>query len=102
MNAALLFEQMLNGLQLGVQLFLMSAGLTLVFGIMNLINLAHGSLYMMGAFLAATLLTLTGSFALALRSRSRPPQSWAACWRSRSSGASMAAAISTKCSSPSG
>jgi branched-chain amino acid transport system permease protein len=66
MSAALLFEQMLNGLQLGVQLFLMSAGLTLVFGIMNLINLAHGSLYMMGAFLAATLLTLTGSFALAL------------------------------------
>ena len=52
MNAILIFEQMLNGLQLGVMLFLMAAGLTLVFGIMNLVNLAHGSLYMVGAYLA--------------------------------------------------
>jgi branched-chain amino acid transport system permease protein len=63
---ALVVEQLLNGIQLGVMLFLMSAGLTLVFGIMNLINLAHGSLYMAGAFLAATFLNLTGSFLLAL------------------------------------
>jgi branched-chain amino acid transport system permease protein len=59
-------EQALNGLQLGVMLFLMSAGLTLVFGIMNFINLAHGSLYMLGAFAAATALRLTGSFAAAV------------------------------------
>jgi branched-chain amino acid transport system permease protein len=58
----LLIEQLLNGLQLGVMLFLMAAGLTLVFGIMNLINLAHGSLYMVGAYLAATMTRLTGSF----------------------------------------
>ena len=57
---------MLNGLQLGVMLFLMSAGLTLVFGIMNLINLAHGSLYMVGAYACALLLRLTGSFVAAL------------------------------------
>jgi len=59
-------EQALNGLQLGVMLFLMAAGLTLVFGIMNLINLAHGSLYMLGAYFAATMLTQTGSLLLAL------------------------------------
>jgi branched-chain amino acid transport system permease protein len=65
-SPALLTEQLLNGVQLGVQLFLMSAGLTLVFGIMNLINLAHGSLYMAGAFFAAAFLKLTGSFVLAV------------------------------------
>ncbi len=65
MSVALLIEQSLNGLQLGVQLFLMAAGLTLVFGIMNLINLAHGSLYMVGAYLAAALQGWTGSFLLA-------------------------------------
>jgi branched-chain amino acid transport system permease protein len=61
----LLAFEALYGLQLGVMLFLMAAGLTLVFGIMNLINLAHGSLYMVGAYLAATLQGLTGSFILA-------------------------------------
>ncbi|MDR3468524.1 MAG: branched-chain amino acid ABC transporter permease [Xanthobacteraceae bacterium] len=66
MTTALLIEQGLNGLQLGVQLFLMAAGLTLVFGIMNMINLTHGSLFMVGAFLAATVLAHTGSFVLAL------------------------------------
>jgi len=66
MTTALLIEQGLNGLQLGVQLFLMAAGLTLVFGIMNMINLTHGSLFMVGAFLAATVVAKTGSFALAL------------------------------------
>ena len=49
----LLLEQGLNGLQYGLMLFLLAAGLTLVFGIMDVINLAHGSLYMIGAFLAA-------------------------------------------------
>jgi len=52
LNWLLVVEQCLNGLQFGVMLFLMAAGLTLVFGIMNLVNLAHGSLYMVGAYLA--------------------------------------------------
>ena len=58
----LLFEQSLNGLQFGLLLFLLAAGLTLVFGIMDLVNLAHGSLYMMGAYFAATFAALTGDF----------------------------------------
>lgn len=64
MTPLLFLEQTLNGLQLGVTLFLMAAGLTLVFGIMNMVNLAHGSLYMMGAYYCATLLQWTGSFVL--------------------------------------
>jgi branched-chain amino acid transport system permease protein len=60
----LLLEQGLNGLQLGLLLFLLAAGLTLVFGIMDLVNLAHGSLYMMGAYFAATFVERTGSFVL--------------------------------------
>src|SRR5256712_9857931 len=59
---SLLFEQTLNGLQFGVMLFLMAAGLTLVFGIMNFINLAHGSLYMVGAYLAVAATRWTGSY----------------------------------------
>jgi branched-chain amino acid transport system permease protein len=59
-------EQCLNGVQLGMLLFLLAAGLTLVFGIMDLVNLAHGSLYMLGAYFAATFAALTGSFVLAL------------------------------------
>ena len=66
MSAALLAEQLLNGLQFGVMLFLMAAGLTLIFGVMGLINLAHGSLYMIGAFAAAGVAAWTGSFWLAL------------------------------------
>ncbi len=62
MNAYLLVEQLLNGLQLGLMLFLLAAGLTLVFGIMDMINLAHGSLYMVGAYLIATLTSVTGSW----------------------------------------
>jgi len=59
-------EQVLNGTQFGIMLFLMAAGLTLVFGIMNLINLAHGALYMVGAYVAAATFGATGSFLLAL------------------------------------
>lgn len=62
----LLFEQILNGLQFGVMLFLLAAGLTLVFGIMHLLNLAHGSLYMLGAYVAATVTAAAGSFWLGL------------------------------------
>src|SRR3974390_278174 len=65
MNAALFIVQVLNGLQLGVLLFLIAAGLTLVFGVMNFINLAHGVLYMLGAYLAVTVYALTGQFLLA-------------------------------------
>ncbi len=64
MNFILIAEQTLNGLQLGVMLFLMAAGLTLVFGIMNLVNLAHGSLYMVGAYLATYVFQTTGSYLL--------------------------------------
>jgi branched-chain amino acid transport system permease protein len=60
------FEQCLNGVQLGMLLFLLAAGLTLVFGIMDLVNLAHGSLYMLGAYFAATLAVVTGSFVAAV------------------------------------
>jgi branched-chain amino acid transport system permease protein len=59
-------EQCLNGVQLGMLLFLLAAGLTLVFGIMDLVNLAHGSLYMLGAYFAATFAILTGSFVVAI------------------------------------
>ncbi|HZH26909.1 MAG TPA: branched-chain amino acid ABC transporter permease [Azospirillaceae bacterium] len=66
MSAILLSEQLLNGVQLGVMLFLMAAGLTLVFGIMDMINLAHGSFYMLGAYFTATFAALFGSFVLAV------------------------------------
>ena len=66
MTPLLVLEQALNGLQYGVMLFLMAAGLTLVFGIMNMVNLAHGSLYMVGAYLATTVYTKTGSVLLAV------------------------------------
>ncbi|WP_210879502.1 branched-chain amino acid ABC transporter permease [Roseovarius autotrophicus] len=66
MSGILIAEQILNGLQSGVMLFLMAAGLTLIFGVMGLINLAHGSLYMVGAFAAAWVAGATGSFGLAL------------------------------------
>ena len=66
MSTLLVLEQVLNGLQFGVMLFLMAAGLTLVFGIMGMINLAHGSFYMVGAYVCATVYQHTGSFWLAL------------------------------------
>lgn len=66
MSAILLIEQSLNGVQFGLMLFLLAAGLTLVFGIMDMINLAHGSLYMIGAYLAATVAQATGSFLIAV------------------------------------
>jgi len=66
MDFVLLAEQALNGVQLGILLFLLAAGLTLVFGIMDFVNLAHGSFYMLGAFLFATFYTWTGSFMLGI------------------------------------
>ncbi len=66
MSFVLIAEQVLNGLQFGIMLFLMAAGLTLIFGVMGLINLAHGSLYMVGAFAAAATAAATGSYMAAL------------------------------------
>jgi branched-chain amino acid transport system permease protein len=66
MSTTLFAVQMLNGLQLGVLLFLVAAGLTLVFGVMDFINLAHGVQYMLGAYFAAMFAALTGNFFLAL------------------------------------
>ena len=66
MTTALFFAQLLNGIQYGVLLFLMAAGLTLVFGIMSFVNLAHGSIYMLGAYAAAVVDGQTGSFLLAI------------------------------------
>src|SRR6478672_12798102 len=61
MSTTLLAVQVLNGLQLGILLFLVAAGLTLVFGVMDFINLAHGVQYMLGAYLAVMLYGATGS-----------------------------------------
>lgn len=62
---SLFFSQLLNGVQLGMLLFLLASGLTLVLGIMNFVNLSHGSFYMLGAYFAAATLAHTGSFLLA-------------------------------------
>ena len=66
MTFTLIVEQLLNGLQFGLMLFLIAAGLTLVFGIMDIMNLAHGSLYMAGAYVAAETMQRTGSFTAAV------------------------------------
>ena len=66
MSLTVTLAQLLNGLQLGMLLFLLSAGLTLVFGIMNFVNLTHGSIYMFGAYFGATAYNLSGSFSLAI------------------------------------
>ncbi len=66
MPPLLVLEQLLNGLQFGFMLFLMAAGLTLVFGIMNMVNFAHGAIYMIGAFICAWTFKATGSYLLAV------------------------------------
>ena len=66
MDGSLVLIQLLNGLQLGVLLFLLASGLSLTFGIMDFVNLAHGSLYMIGAYICATLAYWTGSFFLGI------------------------------------
>jgi branched-chain amino acid transport system permease protein len=66
MPPTLIAEQLLNGVQFGLMLFLLAAGLTLVFGIMDLMNLAHGALYMIGAYLMATVAQASGSFWIGL------------------------------------
>ena len=66
MNATFLIEQLLNGLGYGLMLFMLAAGLTLVFGVMDTMNLAHGTLYMLGAYFAAETYARSQSFLLAL------------------------------------
>src|SRR5574341_436370 len=66
MDAATFLIQVLNGVQYGLLLFLVASGLTLIFGVMGIINLAHGSFYMVGAYMAFTLSSLTGNLFLAI------------------------------------
>lgn len=66
MSSTLILEQLLNGLQFGLMLFLIAAGLTLVFGILDILNVAHGSLYMGGAYVAAQTMQMTGSLLAAI------------------------------------
>ena len=98
----LLIVQILNGLQFGVLLFLIAAGLTLVFGVMDFINLAHGVQYMLGAYLAVA---FYGADRQLRRRRSRwrcrPRWRSGCCWNSWSSAISTTATISTRCSPPS-
>ena len=97
MSTTLLIVQTLNGIQFGVLLFLIAAGLTLVFGVMDFINLAHGVQYMLGAYLAVMFYGMTGSFLAALAARARSPRSPSACCsNSRCSAISMTATISTR------
>ena len=65
MDISIFLIQLLNALQYGLLLFLVASGLTLIFGIMGIINLAHGSFYMLGAYFAATFAVMTDSFVLA-------------------------------------
>jgi branched-subunit amino acid ABC-type transport system permease component len=81
MTVALFLEQILNGLQLGVMLFLMAAGLTLIFGVMGLINLAHGSLFMVGGFVCAA---VAACDRLLLARPDRQPCRGCGAWRDRS------------------
>ena len=98
-----LIEQCLNGIQLGMLLFLLAAGLTLIFGIMDLVNLAHGSLYMLGAYFAATFAARDRQLPGRHRTWTGRDASWPEwSWRSSRYGRSMAGIILTMCSAPSG
>ena len=102
MSTSLFVVQVFNGLQLGILLFLVAAGLTLVFGVMDFINLAHGVQYMLGAYLAVTFYGLTGSFFAGLAAG---PAGLAAvracCWRCWCSATSTSATTWSRCWRPS-
>src|SRR5947207_10552460 len=66
MTAELVFQQALNGLSFGALLFILASGLSLVFGMMDVVNLAHGAFYMLGAYVALSVVQLSGSFWLAM------------------------------------
>ncbi len=96
MSLSLLLVQILNGLQLGVILFLIAAGLTLVFGVMDFVNLAHGVQYMLGAYLAVMFYGLTENFAFALILALATALISGCCSSSPSSAISMTAIISIR------
>ena len=96
MSTTLLIVQTLNGLQLGVLLFLIAAGLTLVFGVMDFINLAHGVQYMLGAYLAVMFYGLPAISCSRSSSRSAPRSPSGCCSSSRCSAISTTATISTR------
>ena len=103
MSGTLLVVQALNGLQLGVLLFLVAPGLTLVFGVMDFVNMAHGVQYMLGAYLAVAGSDSHGQLRARPRWRlwrGRSCSAW--CWTGSCSATSMDAAIWTRCSRPSG
>ena len=94
--------QFLNSVQYGLLLFLLASGLTLIFGIMGVINLAHGSFYMVGAYLAYWLAKITGSSLAGDTARlSHRPSLSVLCWKQRSSAGFTSATICTRCCSPS-
>jgi branched-chain amino acid transport system permease protein len=101
-DLTLFIIQLLNGLQLGLLLFLVASGLTLVFGILDFVNLAHGALYMLGAFVCASLTLALGNFLWAVLLSL--PITAAIGWSSNgwSRGRSMPATTSTRCWPPSG
>ena len=101
MSTTLLVVQILNGLQLGILLFLIAAGLTLVFGVMDFINLAHGVQYMLGAYLAVAFYAVTDNFLAALVLALAARSSSGCYWNSWCSGNSTAAITSTTSSRPS-
>ena len=88
MDLATFLIQCLNALQYGLLLFLVASGLTLIFGIMGIINLAHGSFYMIGAYMA---------FALGPAVDRWPPPRSATCWKRRSSATCIAATTCSRC-----
>ena len=97
MSGTLFLVQILNGLQLGVLLFLIAAGLTLVFGVMDFINLAHGVQYMLGAYLAVAFYGVVGNFLGCAGAGARSPRlPSACCWSSWSSATSMTATTSIR------
>ena len=97
MDISGLFAQVLNGLQYGLLLFLISSGLTLIFGVMGVINLAHGSLFMIGAYAAFAIARPTGALWLALPAAWSAACSSARCWKGCCSAASTTGSTSTRC-----
>ena len=98
MDLSGLLVQLLNGVQYGLLLFLIASGLTLIFGVMGIINLAHGSLFMLGAYAAFLVARATGTLWLALPAglaRRRAVRRW--CWSAACSGTSTTASTSIRC-----
>jgi len=102
MDISILLIQSLNAFQYGLLLFLVASGLTLIFGIMGIINLAHGSFYMIGAYMAFALGPLVdrwlgGGFIATLPCACCWPVRWAMCWKRRSSATCTTATTCSRC-----